>query len=1146
MIRWIRQQLGIDPLHQCPTRTIYVSNHFPHYGHFVRQKFPDNRMISSKYTIWNFIPKNLFEQFRRIANFYFLVIFLVQLMIDTPTSPYTSGLPLFFVITVTAIKQGYEDWLRHKADNEVNNTPVYVIRSGCLVQTRSQNIRVGDIVRIEKDQTFPTDLVLLSTDRKDGTCYVTTASLDGETNLKTHRAVPEIAKLQTVTQLETLRAVITCHQPEPDLYRFVGQITIRGKPTDVLRPLGPENLLLRGASLKNTNEVFGVAVYTGMDAKIALNYKSKSQKRSSVEKSMNTFLIVFLGILVIEAIISTILKYAWRYEPSYNERTVQEKNSSKILTGISDFLAFLVLYNFIIPISLYVTVEMQKFLGSFFIVWDLDLYHEASGQRAQVNTSDLNEELGQVEYVFTDKTGTLTENEMKFRECSINGVKYEYINGGLVPEGVTGNFEANVPPFTNEEKMFLKAISLCHTVHISDREETQKRNLRHVIADPSNVQYYAASPDEKALVEAARKIGVTFAGSNERNILLNTFGKEERYKLLDVLEFDADRRRMSVIVETPEGKMIMFTKGAESSILPLAKSGAVSLMSAHVDELAMKGLRTLCVACKYLSRKEYEDIESRLLTARTSLQQREQEVADVFNFIERDLHLLGVSGVEDKLQDKVPETIEALKLAGIKVWVLTGDKQETAISVSLASGHFHRNMNILELTNQKSDSECGVQLQTLDRRIKQDHVIQHGLVVDGTSLSIALRGHEELFMEISKNCNAVLCCRMAPLQKAKVVRLLKTSPAKPITLAIGDGANDVSMIMEANIGIGIMGKEGRQAVRNSDYAIARFRFLTKLLFVHGHFYYIRISHLVQYFFYKNVCFITPQFLYQFFCLFSQQTLYNGAYLTLYNICFTSLPILMYSLLEQDVHPRILQSKPALYKEISRNEVLSLKRFLYWTLLGFCHAFVFFFGSYLLSGDDASMMGNGQMFGNWTFGFLVFTVMFITVTLKLGIETHYWTWINHFVTWGSIMFYFAFSLLYGAVLWPFLPSQEMYCVFIHLLSSASVWLGVIVIVVACLLPDVLRKLFWRHTRPTLAQRSQLMEANSGITCMESICCCSSGETACSPLKRILDQIMGRCNPLQVSRSWNDLDSCYTNDRSILTLSSMDGPSHSSRV
>ncbi|XP_072111314.1 phospholipid-transporting ATPase IF isoform X1 [Mobula birostris] len=1145
MIRWIRQQLGFDPPHQSPTRTIYVSNHFPQHTHFVHQKFPDNKIISSKYTIWNFIPKNLFEQFRRIANFYFLVIFLVQLMIDTPTSPFTSGLPLFFVITVTAIKQGYEDWLRHKADNEVNNTPVYVIRSGRLVQTRSQNIRVGDIVKIEKDQTFPTDLVLLSSDRANGTCYVTTASLDGETNLKTHRAIPEIAKLQSVFQLDQLRAVITCHQPEPDLYRFVGQILIKGTQGDIVRPLGPENLLLKGASLKNTSQVFGVAVYTGMDAKIALNYKSKSQKRSSVEKSMNTFLIVFLGILVIEAVISTIWKYSLLYESPYNERTVQEKNSSKILTGISDFLAFMVLYNYIIPISLYVTVEMQKFLGSFFIVWDLDLYHEFSGQRAQVNTSDLNEELGQVEYVLTDKTGTLTENEMKFRECSINGIKYKYMNGSLVPEGVTG--EINRQTFTNEEVLFLKAISLCHTVHISDLEEMHRSTSKRVVTDLSKIQYYAASPDEKALVEAARRIGVAFAESDDNSVILSTFGKTERYKLLDVLEFDADRRRMSVIVETPEGKLVMFTKGAESSIIPLVKSGAVSVMNAHVDELAMKGLRTLCIACKFLSKQEYKEIESQLLAARTSLHHREQVVADTFNIIEKDLHLLGISGIEDKLQDKVPETIEALKLAGIKVWVLTGDKQETAISVCLSSGHFHKTMNILELTNQKSDIECAEQLRRLVIRVKHDHVVQHGLVVDGSSLSLALRGHEELFMEISKSCSAVLCCRMAPLQKAKVVRLLKTLPTKPITLAIGDGANDVSMILEANIGIGIMGKEGRQAVRNSDYAIARFCFLTKLLFVHGHFYYIRISHLVQYFFYKNVCFITPQFLYQFFCMFSQQTLYDGAYLTLYNICFTSLPILMYSLFEQDVHPRVLQSKPSLYKEISKNEVLSLRRFLYWTLLGFCHAVIFFFGAYLLrGGEDISMMGNGQMFGNWAFGFLVFTIMFITVTLKLGVETHYWTWINHFVVWGSIIFYFVFSLVYGAALWPFLQLQSMYAVFSHLLSSASVWLGIIVIVVTCLFPDVLRKVFWRHTRPTLAQRSQFLETKSGVTCMESLCCYSSGETGCSPFRRVLDQIMGRCNSLRVNRSWSDLDPYCTNDTTILTLSSMDGPSHASRI
>ncbi|XP_054569743.1 phospholipid-transporting ATPase IF isoform X5 [Eptesicus fuscus] len=1112
MWRWVRQQLGFDPPHQSDTRTIYIANRFPQNGLYTPQKFIDNRIISSKYTVWNFVPKNLFEQFRRVANFYFLIIFLVQLMIDTPTSPITSGLPLFFVITVTAIKQGYEDWLRHNSDNEVNGAPVYVVRSGGLVKTRSKNIRVGDIVRIAKDEIFPADLVLLSSDRPDGSCHITTASLDGETNLKTHVAVPETAALQTVANLDTLVAVIECQQPEADLYRFMGRMIITQQMEEIVRPLGPESLLLRGARLKNTKEIFGVAVYTGMETKMALNYKSKSQKRSAVEKSMNTFLIIYLIILISEAIISTILKYTWQTEekwdePWYNQKTEHQRNSSKILRFISDFLAFLVLYNFIIPISLYVTVEMQKFLGSFFIGWDLDLYHEESDQKAQVNTSDLNEELGQVEYVFTDKTGTLTENEMQFRECSINGIKYQEINGRLVSEGPTpdssdGNLSYlsfshlnNLPHLTSsssfrtspenetelikEHDLFFKAVSLCHTVQISNvQTDGIGDGPWQASLAPSQLEYYASSPDEKALVEAAARIGIVFIGNYEETMEIKILGKLERYRLLHILEFDSDRRRMSVIVQAPSGEKFLFAKGAESSILPTCIGGEIEKTRIHVDEFALKGLRTLCMAYRQLTSKEYEVIDRRLFEARTALQQREEKLANAFQFIEKDLILLGATAVEDRLQDKVRETIEALRMAGIKVWVLTGDKHETAVSVSLSCGHFHRTMNILELINQKSDSECAEQLRQLARRITEDHVIQHGLVVDGTSLSLALREHEKLFMDVCRNCSAVLCCRMAPLQKAKVIRLIKISPEKPITLAVGDGAND------------------------------------------------------------NVCFITPQFLYQFYCLFSQQTLYDSVYLTLYNICFTSLPILIYSLLEQHIDPHVLQNKPTLYRDISKNRQLSITNFLYWTILGFSHAFIFFYGSYFLMGKDISLLGNGQMFGNWTFGTLVFTVMLITVTVKMALETHFWTWINHLVTWGSIIFYFVFSLFYGGILWPFLGSQNMYFVFFQLLSSGSVWFAIILMVVICLFLDIVKKVFDRHFHPTNTEKAQLTETNPSIKCLDSLCCFSEGETACASVGRMLERVIGRCSPTHVSRLWSASDPFYTNDRSILTLSTMD--------
>uniref|UniRef100_A0A6I8MYK7 P-type ATPase C-terminal domain-containing protein n=2 Tax=Ornithorhynchus anatinus TaxID=9258 RepID=A0A6I8MYK7_ORNAN len=632
----------------------------------------------------------------------------------------------------------------------------------------------------------------------------------------------------------------------------VGRITVNHQMEETVRPLGPESLLLRGARLKNTKQIFGVAVYTGMETKTALNYKSKSQKQSAVEKSMNSSLIIYLIILLFEAILSTILTYAWQMEekwdePWYNQKTEHERNSSKILRFISDFLAFLVHYNLIIPISLYVTVQMQKFLGSFFIGWDLDLYHEETDQQAQVNTSDLNEELGQVEYVFTDKTGTLTENEMQFRECSINGIKYHEINGSTVPEGHTADSPDGIRPrLPKEEELFMKAVCLCHKVQISaDQTDSLGDNSWFANGVSSQLDYYASSPDEKALVEAARRVGVIFTRTSGEAVEIKSLGTHERYKLLHVLEFDADQRRMSGTVESTSHEKLLFTKGAESAILLYSTRGEIDKTRIHVEEFALRGLRTLCVAYRRFTAQEYLEIDKCPMKARTALQQREQKLADVFNFIENDLKLLGATGVEDRLQDKVQETIEGLRTVGIKIWVLNGDIHETAVSVSLSCGHFHRAMNIFEFTQQKSDSDCAEKLRQLAKRIQEDHVIQHGLVVDGTSLSLALRKHEKLFMEVCRNCSAVLCCRMAPLQKAKVVRLLKTSPEKPITLAIGDGANDVSMIQEAHVGIGIMGKEGRQAVRNSDYAIARFKFLSKLLFVHGHFYYIRIATLVQ-------------------------------------------------------------------------------------------------------------------------------------------------------------------------------------------------------------------------------------------------------------------------------------------------------------
>uniref|UniRef100_A0A8C7M075 Phospholipid-transporting ATPase n=1 Tax=Oncorhynchus mykiss TaxID=8022 RepID=A0A8C7M075_ONCMY len=1060
--------------------SLYIGHKEPPLGAdaYIPQRYPDNRIVSSKYTLWNFIPKNLFEQFRRIANFYFLLIFLVQLIIDTPTSPVTSGLPLFFVITVTAIKQGYEDWLRHKADCSINECPVDVVKEGTVVRTQSHKLRVGDVVMAREDETFPCDLILLSSSRDDGTCYVTTTSLDGESSHKTYYAVPDTMVFKTEQEVDSLHATIECEQPQPDLYKFVGRINIYKESEDpIVRPLGAENLLLRGATLKNTEHIYAVAIYTGMDTKMTLNYQSKSQKRSAVEKSMNAFLIVYLCILISKAVINTVLKYAWQWsadhdQPWYNHRTEIDRERCRSLSlnllsiFLIHFLAFMVLFNYIIPVSMYVTVEMQKFLGSYFIAWDKDMYDDELGEGAQVNTSDLNEELGQVEYVFTDKTGTLTENNMEFIECCVDGLVY-------IPHAILCVSQEH-------EELFFRALCLCHTVQVKE-EETVDSIKRGIHQGKPTSFYISSSPDEVALVEGMKRLGYTYLRLKDRHMeILNKEDEIERFELLHVLNFDSVRRRMSVIVKS---SYLLFCKGADSSIFPRVVSGKVGQVRARVEQNALEGLRTLCVAYRSLSLAEYEEACHQLSDAKLALQDREQRLAQAYDLIERDFTLLGATAVEDRLQEKAADTIESLHKAGMKVWVLTGDKMETAAATCYASKLFRRSTQILELTKKRTEeqslhdvlfdlSRTVLRQRSLSRYAAHSHQCDYGLIIDGATLSAVLKpspessgsgNYREIFLEICRNCSAVLCCRMAPLQKAQIVKLIKASKEHPITLAIGDGANDVSMILEAHVGIGIMGKEGRQAARNSDYAIPKFKHLKKMLLVHGHIYYIRIAELVQYFFYKNVCFIFPQFLYQFFCGFSQQPLYDTAYLTLYNISFTSLPILLYSLIEKHVSIETLKSDPTL--DVAKNSLLRWPVFLYWTCLGLFDACIFFFGAYFLF-DNTTFTSNGQMFGNWTFGTLVFTVLVFTVTLKLALDTHHWTWINHFVIWGSLLFYVIFSLLWGGIIWPFLNYQRMYYVFMQMLSSGPAWLGIILLITVSLLPDVVKKVLSRTLWPTL--------------------------------------------------------------------------------
>ncbi|XP_046454878.1 phospholipid-transporting ATPase IF-like [Daphnia pulex] len=1071
-----------------PNRFIFVGNAVPQNANppaeYDRQNFTDNEIVSSKYTALNFLPKNLFEQFRRIANFYFLCIAIIQIVSDSPTSPITSILPLIFVVIVTAVKQGYEDFLRHLNDRQVNEQLIDVVRNGELQKVKSKNIVVGDVLRIEDDDSFPCDLVLLSSSYAEGKCYLTTANLDGETNYKM-KSCPKLTRdFNDAQKLDRLRAHIECQQPNVNLYQFVGTLTVyanrivpedssellRHQNTDIdaggVTSLGLDNLLLRGARLKDTEYVYGCAVYTGQDTKLGLNSLLTNNKFSTVEKSMNYFLLAFLVLLILEIALCTMQKYL--YQPQLTDAfylgALPPTTFGRVM---QDVASFLIIFNYVIPISLYVTLEMQKFLGTIFFVWDDDLYCPVADERALCNTSDLNEELGQVEYLLTDKTGTLTENCMEFRQCSIFGFKY--VEDDSVLMRATDNSAIHlerVEEFESEIEDFFITLALCHTVTITGKNKNKNKlkvSRASAVVEPDGFEnaafqfhrgdydYQASSPDEKALAEACQRLDVVYCGETNDICKIMYQGEERLYRRLHILEFDSDRKRMSVIVQFPDESIWLLCKGAESTVLPRCVFGPIPETESHIKDYAMMGLRTLAIAVRPITPEYYEEITVQLDKARQALSNREEEVSKVCDIIESEMTLLGATGVEDQLQDGVPETLESLRAAGIKVWVLTGDKLETAVNIAHSCGHFKRGMELLILSDPDKTEET---LDELEKRVNERNDCHFGMVVDGQSLAVALKHHRGMFGDIAKRCEAVVCCRMSPIQKAEVVKLVKGFPGKPITAAIGDGANDVSMIQEAHIGLGLMGKEGRQAVRCADFAFARFRFLRKVLLVHGHWYYWRVSTLVQYFFYKNIAFITPVVFFTVHSAYSTQPVYDAFFLTFYNILFTSLPILIYGLFEQNFTAPQLLEHLHLYKDIAKNARMSWGQFFKWNLLGLWHAVVLYFGCYLLWQYDPAFFGTGITLDYWSFGTLIYHAVIFVVSIKLIIESRYWTALFVFSILISILGFIGLTFLYSGIVIESLENEHMLFVYVTLLSSGPSWLFTLFAVGTALLPDIL--------------------------------------------------------------------------------------------
>uniref|UniRef100_A0A8C0L6U5 Phospholipid-transporting ATPase n=1 Tax=Canis lupus dingo TaxID=286419 RepID=A0A8C0L6U5_CANLU len=993
------------------------------------QRYPRNVINNQKYNFFTFLPGVLFNQFKYFFNLYFLLLACSQFVPEMRLGAlYTYWVPLGFVLAVTVIREAVEEIRCYVRDREVN----------CQVYSRlTARGQPPLFLFITQNQRVPADMIFLRTSEKNGSCFLRTDQLDGETDWKLRLPVACTQRLPTAADLLQIRSYVYAEEPNIDIHNFVGTFTREDSDPPISESLSIENTLWAGTVIAS-GTVVGVVLYSGRELRSVMNTSNPRSKIGLFDLEVNCLTKILFGALVVVSLVMVALQhFAGRW--------------------YLQIIRFLLLFSNIIPISLRVNLDMGK------IVYSWVIRRDSKIPGTVVRSSTIPEQLGRISYLLTDKTGTLTQNEMVFKRLHLGTVAYGLDSMDEVQSHIFSIYTQVKPSscgtITTTPKSFkgptlttkvrrtmssrvheaVKAIALCHNVTpvyesngVTDQAEAEKQ-----YEDSCRV-YQASSPDEVALVQWTESVGLTLVGRDQSSMQLRTPGDQIlNFTILQIFPFTYESKRMGIIVrDESTGEITFYMKGADVVMAGIVQYN--DWLEEECGNMAREGLRVLVVAKKSLAEEQYQDFEARYVQAKLSVHDRSLKVATVIESLEMEMELLCLTGVEDQLQADVRPTLETLRNAGIKVWMLTGDKLETATCTAKNAHLVTRNQDIHVFRLVTNRSEAHLELNAFRR--KHDCA----LVISGDSLEVCLKYYEYEFMELACQCPAVVCCRCTPTQKAQIVRLLQERTGK-LTCAVGDGGNDVSMIQESDCGVGVEGKEGKQASLAADFSITQFKHLGRLLMVHGRNSYKRSAALSQFVIHRSLCISTMQAVFSSVFYFASVPLYQGFLIIGYSTIYTMFPV--FSLvLDKDVKSEVAMLYPELYKDLLKGRPLSYKTFLIWVLISIYQGSTIMYGALLLFESEFVHIVA-----------ISFTSLILTELLMVALTIQTWHWLMTVAELLSLACYIA-SLVF---LHEFI---DVY--FIATLSF--LWKVSVITLVSCLPLYVLKYLRRRFSPPSYSK------------------------------------------------------------------------------